>query len=262
LAACGGAREVPGGGGGSDLGRRVAGGVAQAGSSRVQAGGAYRRGEVACAQGCSVLGSIPWLLVLQRFTGGGPGEDAGFWGRGKGVTGVCARGRGSGRARWGMGRGGGVVCVSSGHRKGSQVYRLFIRVVVHSDVFAFHDGTHQLSTSTSPSPARRTSSRFSILGRRARDGYMAAAKGWRAELDRVLREGREKLDLEKYSLGTAEALEVAEKLRANRNNVKASPISLSFNHNSFTLLRFARSFSATAVGRCCGRPVSSFPSTP
>jgi Leucine Rich repeat len=49
---------------------------------------------------------------------------------------------------------------------------------------------------------------------------MAATKDWRAELDRVLRAGEEKLDLRECSLGDAGAAEVAEKLRANRNNVK------------------------------------------
>jgi Leucine Rich repeat len=49
---------------------------------------------------------------------------------------------------------------------------------------------------------------------------MAATKDWRAELDRVLRAGEGKLDLSQCSLGDAEAAEVAEKLRANRNNVK------------------------------------------
>jgi hypothetical protein len=49
---------------------------------------------------------------------------------------------------------------------------------------------------------------------------MAATKDWRAEVDRVLREGKEDLDLDGCSLGDAEAAEVAEKLRANPNNVK------------------------------------------
>jgi Leucine Rich repeat len=49
---------------------------------------------------------------------------------------------------------------------------------------------------------------------------MAATKDWRAEVDRVLREGKEDLDLDGCSLGDAGAAEVAEKLRANRNNVK------------------------------------------
>jgi Leucine Rich repeat len=49
---------------------------------------------------------------------------------------------------------------------------------------------------------------------------MRATKDWCAELDRVLREGEEKLELQQCSLGDAGAADVAEKLGADRNNVK------------------------------------------
>jgi Leucine Rich repeat len=67
----------------------------------------------------------------------------------------------------------------------------------------------------------------SILGRHA-SGKMAATKDWHAEVDRVLREGEDELNLSQCSLGDAEAAEVAEKLRANRNSV--NDLNLAFNN--------------------------------
>jgi Leucine Rich repeat len=48
----------------------------------------------------------------------------------------------------------------------------------------------------------------------------APCEDWRAELEEVLRKGKEKLVLSSCSLGDVGAREVAENLRANRNRVK------------------------------------------